>query len=65
MVASENRKHGRQSIQLSDQLREAILSGVFLPGLALRQEEIAQRFSVSRMPVREALRILAAEGLVT
>lgn len=46
-------------------LREAILSGELQPGQELRQEKIAANFGVSRVPVREALRVLAAEGLIT
>ena len=46
-------------------LREAILRGVLAQGDPLRQEELARNLSVSRMPVREALQILHAEGLVT
>ena len=45
-------------------MREAIISGRLQPGGVLRQEELARRFSASRMPVREALRTLSAEGLV-
>ena len=45
-------------------LREEILRGVIPPGQALRQEELAGRFSVSRLPVRDALLRLEAEGLV-
>lgn len=45
-------------------LREAIISGRFDFGQALRQEDIAATFGVSRLPVREALRRLEAEGLV-
>lgn len=45
-------------------LREALLSGAFEAGESLRQEEIAQRLGVSRVPVREALRRLEGEGLV-
>ena len=45
-------------------LRRDIQRGVFPPGAALRQEDIAQRFSVSRIPVREALRALERDGLV-
>ncbi len=46
------------------QLRQAILSGKMSPGEWLRQEELADELSVSRMPVREALHLLAEEGLV-
>lgn len=45
-------------------LREAILSGAMKPGARIRQEELAERFGSSRIPVREALRVLEAEGLV-
>ena len=45
-------------------LRRDIQRGVFPPGAPLRQEDIAQRFSVSRIPVREALRALERDGLV-
>jgi DNA-binding GntR family transcriptional regulator len=45
-------------------IAQAIREGVFAPGAALVQEDLASRFEVSRSPVREALRILAAEGVV-
>ena len=45
-------------------LRKAILSGVLAPGQVLRQEELAARFKTSRVPLREALQHLEAEGLV-
>jgi DNA-binding GntR family transcriptional regulator len=44
-------------------LREAILGGHIKPGERLRQEKIAERLGASRLPVREALRMLEAEGL--
>ena len=47
------------------QVREAILSGRLKPGTRLRQQEFARRFGISRIPVREALRRLESEGLVT
>ena len=46
------------------ELRQWILSGRIAPGSWLRQEELAQALSVSRMPVREALTLLGEEGLV-
>lgn len=45
-------------------LREEIVSGRLAPGQALGQELLAELFGVSRVPVREALRLLAGEGLV-
>ncbi|MFC3124614.1 GntR family transcriptional regulator [Pseudoroseomonas globiformis] len=44
-------------------LRSAILEGHLPAGLALRQEDLAARFGLSRMPVREALRRLEAQAL--
>ena len=51
------------SQQVAEYLRQRILDGVIVPGERIFQEEVAQRFGTSRLPVREALRILAAEGL--
>jgi DNA-binding GntR family transcriptional regulator len=45
-------------------LREAIMSGKVKEGLPIRQDEIAGLFNVSKIPVREALKRLEAEGLV-
>jgi DNA-binding GntR family transcriptional regulator len=50
---------------IADAIREQILRGDLAPGSSARQDELAQRFNVSRVPVREALRCLAAEGLMT
>jgi len=46
-------------------LRDQILSGAIAPGDRLVESRLSEQFSVSRMPVREALRQLAASGLVT
>ncbi len=45
-------------------LRQAIQDGVYGAGDRLREEEVAQRFAVSRTPVREALGRLLAKGMV-
>ncbi len=50
---------------IADALRTAILRGTYKSGQSLRQDEIATQYGVSRIPVREALRQLEAEGLVT
>ncbi len=49
---------------LVENLRDEIIAGKLVPGQHLRLEEIANRFEISTMPVREALRALEAEGLV-
>lgn len=46
-------------------LERSIVSGDIAPGTVLRQEELSERFAVSRTPIREALRRLAALGLVS
>ncbi len=59
---------GRRTVQgqrIADALREQILDGDREPGSRLGQELLADEFGASRMPVREALRSLEAEGLVT
>lgn len=46
------------------QIADEIVRGVLVPGSALDETELARRFQVSRTPVREAIRLLAASGLV-
>lgn len=45
-------------------LYDAIRSGVFQPGDRLRETDVAERLSLSRTPVREALRKLEADGII-
>ncbi|MEY4000281.1 MAG: hypothetical protein RLZZ626_636 [Actinomycetota bacterium] len=52
-------------IRVAEVLREEILNGTLLPGERLRQEDIAARLGASRQPVRDALRLLEGDGLVT
>jgi DNA-binding GntR family transcriptional regulator len=50
--------------QVAAALREAILTGLILPGTPLREIPLSQELGVSRNTIREAARVLAAEGLV-
>jgi DNA-binding GntR family transcriptional regulator len=50
---------------IADVLRQGIRENVLEPGSPLIQEDLAKRFGVSRNPVREALRTLVSEGLVS
>ena len=51
--------------QVADYLRERIISGVYPRGSRLKQAEIAEQMQLSITPVREALKILEAEGYVS
>jgi len=51
--------------KVADFLRESIISGRFARGERLKQQEIADRLKTSITPVREALKLLEAEGYVT
>lgn len=53
------------SARVAAALRGEILEGAIAPGTWIRQEEVAERLGASRLPVREALRMLTAEGLIT
>ncbi len=73
-IAHGGQRHPRESLELAREsaeglcttwLRAQIMSGALAPGERLRPEIIAGHLGVSRMPVREALRLLDAEGLVT
>ncbi len=57
--------HGSTPDAVREALRLAIGLGEFAPGFQLRQDELAERFGTSRIPVREALKQLEAEGFVT
>jgi DNA-binding GntR family transcriptional regulator len=49
---------------VADQIRKAIVDGKLAPGDRLIEQDLAAEFATSRGPVREAIRILAAEGIV-
>ena len=52
------------SQRVAEELRERILSGRLRPGTRIKQDELAEELATSRIPVREALRILETRGLV-
>lgn len=57
----------RQSLheELVGLVRELIVDGDLPPGIKIPEKELCERFGVSRTPLREALKVLASEGLVT
>ena len=55
---------GDAGARIAAELRTRILSGEYPPGARIRQEDIAARFGASRVPAREAIRILESDGLV-
>lgn len=65
-VAGEpaGRRKGQLHTEAASQLRRMILSGELPPGSRMRELQLCEQLGVSRTPVREALRTLAAEGLV-
>jgi DNA-binding GntR family transcriptional regulator len=62
--APPHRRRGSLHTEATVRLREMIMSGELAPGTRLREVALCGQFGVSRTPVREALRTLAAEGLV-
>lgn len=65
LTAAAMQKPPTVADRIADILREAIAEGSLAAGTPLRQDELAARFGFSRMPVRDALRQLDAEGLVS
>jgi DNA-binding GntR family transcriptional regulator len=64
MASTQPRTHGGAGLRIADDLRTAILDGQYAPGARIRQEYLAEYYGASRLPVREALRMLEGEGLV-
>ena len=63
-AAKELRRPPTAQLFVLNELRRAIIAGEFLPGQPLRQNTLAERFGVSRVPVREAFKVLESEGQV-
>jgi DNA-binding GntR family transcriptional regulator len=62
--APDRLRHKTVSAAVADALRQRILNGEVAPGVALRQDALAEEFGISRIPIREALLQLEAAGLV-
>jgi len=58
------RGHASLAQRVADALRDAILARRYRPGERLVEDRLSEELGVSRIPIREALRALAAEGLV-
>ena len=58
-------RQGSRADQVSEKIREAIRHGKYTSGDHIRETEVAEWLQVSRTPVREALRRLESEGLLT
>ncbi|MEV0585329.1 GntR family transcriptional regulator [Nonomuraea sp. NPDC050310] len=56
---------GRLSDQVYDRLRQAVIDGDLTPNTRLVGSELARQYGISQAPVRDAIRRLAHEGLVT
>lgn len=65
MTDSSDHRDNVASHRIAGSLRREILGGALAPGTRLRQEDLAERFGSSRIPAREAIRMLHADGLVT
>jgi DNA-binding GntR family transcriptional regulator len=63
-AGGSGRRKGQLHTEAAAKLRGMILSGELPPGARLREVQLCDQLGVSRTPVREALRTLAAEGLV-
>ena len=52
------------AVEITNRLRQMILEGVMQPGEKINEKALTTQFGVSRTPLREALKVLAAEGLL-
>lgn len=66
VVAKSKKSSRAQNIpaRVAEGIRELISRGTLGPGVHLGQAELAKRFAASRVPIREALKLLVSEGLI-
>jgi DNA-binding GntR family transcriptional regulator len=58
-------RDGDAGARIADGIRSRIVAGAYPPGTRIRQEDVAAEYGASRVPVREAIRQLEYEGLIT
>lgn len=63
-IASASSVENRSVASVINRLRDMIINRALLPGQQIRQEEMARVLGISRVPLREALRVLTTEGLL-
>jgi DNA-binding GntR family transcriptional regulator len=56
---------GHATLDAADRLRDMIVEGALAPATRISERMIQERFGISRTPLREAFKVLAAEGLIT
>lgn len=64
ILKSGCQRYMKADILAASAIREAIIKGALLPGQEIDEEMVARNLNISRMPVRQALGILEAEGIV-
>lgn len=60
-----DKKFEPESVRAIERIRNEIINGVRPPGSRLVERELAEVLGISRLPIRDALRVLVTEGLVT
>lgn len=63
-MTDQSPEYGHATTEVTNQLRREVLEGTFAAGDRVKIAEVAARYGVSSMPIREALRTLEAEGLL-
>jgi DNA-binding GntR family transcriptional regulator len=64
MIKDESKLGSGVPAKIADELRSLIARGTLAPGMRLGQTELAEQFNASRVPVREALKLLSSEGII-
>ncbi|WP_104134018.1 GntR family transcriptional regulator [Cryobacterium sp. Y62] len=62
--ADQPARYGRKTAQAVETIRQMIMDGELVPGEHLRQDDLAIRLGISRVPVREALKMITSEGIL-